>query len=217
MTSEDVLAGGSGYRAQTLATQRASGIGLLRQVRLGDHRVEPAPLRARLVRRLRARRGAPRHARAADPLQRPPSTCASAVAPVAAPHGRDGQVRAQARAALRPARLAVATEPRRAKGAHQVLADLERAEPAHLLVRQAAARAYARMLRVVGKSIAGCTGAGDSDRRVAPERAERHRALRYIRQLYRPAGGAGSARSRSTRTPRTTASSEACSAACAAS
>ena len=44
MTSEDVLAGGSGYRAQTLATQRASGIGLLRQVRLGDHRVEPAPL-----------------------------------------------------------------------------------------------------------------------------------------------------------------------------
>jgi len=31
MTSEDVLAGGSGYRAQTLSTQRASGIGLLRQ------------------------------------------------------------------------------------------------------------------------------------------------------------------------------------------
>ena len=44
MTSEDVLAGSPAYRAQTLATQRASGVELLRQ-KFDWAVIEPSPRR----------------------------------------------------------------------------------------------------------------------------------------------------------------------------
>ena len=193
MTSEDVLAGSSGYRAQTLSTQRSSGVGLLRQ-KFDWAIIESSPRRYELGWYDGYVLDAARHGMRVLPiLFNAPSFYVRQRGGAACPapaHGRHGEVRPQARAALRAAGLAVAPEPRREEGADQVLADLERAEPARLLVRPAAG-ARLREDAAGGGQVdpPRAQASRDRDRGAAPSELSGTIPLpRFIRQLYRAGG-----------------------------
>ena len=126
------------YRSATMAEQRSTGVGLLRQV-LDWTNVETSPGHYDFTVYDGFMREAAAHGIAVLPvLFNPPPfyrrDTGRAACPAAASVA-DGRLRASGREALRPRRLALARAAVRAKPPRPLLADLERAQPRDLLVQ----------------------------------------------------------------------------------